>query len=251
MRKAVVIPSYQAEATLPGVIETLPRELWDEDGIAVIVNDGSPDRTGDVADQLAKENAGRVRVVHHPKNRGYGGALKTGLRFGLDAGFDIMPVVHADGQYAPEQVLRLCGPIEKGETGIVQGSRMLGGGAREGGMPMTRYLANRILTGLENFVVGTKVAEFHSGYMVYSADLLRNVPFESLGENFCFDAEMMMISHLAGYPIVEMAIPTKYDDETSSLDPIPYGLNVLKMTARYDLGYYRELLDTHQASVAE
>jgi len=251
MRKAVVIPSYRAQDTLASVIETLPQELWEDGSIAVIVNDGSPDQTGEVADQLQRDHPGRVHVIHHPRNRGYGGALKTGLRYGLDEGFEIMPVVHSDGQYAPDQVLRLCTPIEEGYLALVQGSRVLGGGAREGGMPFSRYLANRLLTRFENLVVGSSVAEFHSGYMVYPAEALRRVPFEALQNNYCFDAEMMMLATLAKIPIVEIAIPTRYDDETSSLDPIPYGLNVLRMTARYDLGHYRLLLDQHEAAHPE
>ena len=250
MRKAVVIPSYNAAETLPGVIETLPPELAKGGGKAIIVHDCSPDRTGEVADDLAKSHP-HVEVVHHETNKGYGGALKSGLARGYELGFDIFPIVHSDGQYAPEMAMELCGPIERGETEIVQGSRMKGGGARESMPYWTRYLPNRVLTKMENFVFGTGVAEFHSGYMVFSRRLLEMVPYQKLQNNYNFDAEMMIMAHLSGIPIVEEPIPTRYDESTSSLRPIPYGLNVLRMMVRFDLGHYRKLLDDHTAATGQ
>lgn len=249
MQRAVVIPSYKAAATLPGVLDKLPERFWAEGGKAIIVNDASPDRTGEVADELASLRQ-NVVAVHHAKNRGYGGALKTGLRKGIDLGCDVMAVVHSDGQYAPWMVVDLCEPIENGMTEIVQGSRMKGGGARAGGMPMSRYLPNKLLTFFENLVVGTHLAEFHSGYMIFSRKLLERVPFEQLQNNYNFDAEMIILAHLCGIETAEIPIPTRYDDETSSLSPIPYGLNVLKMMARYTAGHYRRLLDEHEAAMA-
>lgn len=241
MKKVIVIPSYRAEATLPSVIERIPPEFWKEEGLAVIVNDASPDGTGEVADRLAQEWEG-VDAVHHPANRGYGGAQKTGLHHGLDNGGDAFAVVHADGQYAPEKVLELMEPILQGEADIVQGSRFLAGGAREGGMPLHRYLANRALTTMENLAFGTRMAEFHSGYMLYSRSLLEAVPFDQLQNNYNFDAEMLLLAHLAGKRCRELPIPTRYDDEVSSLNPIPYGLNVLRMIARHLGGHYRRML---------
>ena len=246
MKKAIVIPSYKAEKTLPGVIESLPDELFQGGGIAVIVHDCSPDRTGEVADGLARENKG-VYAVHHEENKGYGGALKTGMTFALEKGAEICAIVHADGQYAPSMALELCSPIEEGETEIVQGSRMKGG-ARQGEnpMPLSRYIPNRVLTTMENFVVGTKMEEFHSGYMVYSKKLLERVPFRDLQDNYNFDAEMIILAHLVGIKTAEVGIPTKYDDETSSLNPIPYGLNCLKMMARVIGGHYQVLIHEHE-----
>ncbi len=244
MKQAIVIPSYKAAATLPSVIDRIPPEFW-ADGLAIIVNDCSPDDTGKVADALAAKHPG-VIAVHHPVNQGYGGAQKTGLKRGLAEGAGAFAVVHADGQYAPELVTRLLDPIVRGEAHIVQGSRMLEGGAREGGMPIHRYLANVGLTGLENLAFGTRMAEFHSGYMLYSAELLRRVPFDRLQNNYNFDAEMILLAHLAGLPCREIAIPTRYDDEVSSLKPIPYGINVLKMIGRHLRGDYRRMLAGHQ-----
>jgi len=240
MNKVVIIPSYKAEKTLPSVLERLPQEFW-ADGTAIIVNDKSPDGTGEVAEGL-KALYPSVEVVHHEVNRGYGGAQKSGLRHGLKLGARAFGVVHADGQYAPEMVLDLMAPILEGKAEIVQGSRMLAGGAREGGMPLLRYIPNRVLTTMENIVFGTKMAEFHSGYMLYSRRLLERAPFEKLQNNYNFDAEMIVVAKLLGYDCAQLPIPTRYDDEVSSLDPLPYGINVLKMMGRHLGGHYRRLL---------
>jgi len=246
MKKAVVIPSYKAGRTLPSVLKRLPEAFW-ADGTAIIVNDKSPDDTGEVAEGL-KGKFPSVEVVHHEVNTGYGGAQKSGLKRGLALGAVAFGVVHADGQYAPELVLELMGPILRGEAEIVQGSRMIGGGAREGGMPLVRYIPNRVLTAMENVVFGTKMAEFHSGYMLYSRKLLEAAPFEKLQNNYNFDAEMIVMAKLLGHDCAQLPIPTRYDDEVSSLKPIPYGINVLKMMGRHLRGHYRGLLAEARAA---
>jgi len=242
MKKAIVIPSYRAEKTLPSVLPRIPASFWD-DGVAIIVNDGSRDNTGEVAEEL-KTRWPNLDVVHHEVNQGLGGAQKTGLKRGLDLGASVFAIVHAAGQYAPELVLDLMQPIVEGKAQIVQGSRMMGGGALSGGMPYSRYVPNRILTFMENIVFGTRMAEFHSGYMLYSRQLLERVPFEQLQNNYNFDAEMILVAHLLGLECAQIPIPTRYDDEVSSLNPIPYGINVLKMMARHLGGHYRELVAT-------
>ena len=240
MKKAIVIPSYRAEKTLPSVLPRIPEAFWDN-GVAIIVNDKSPDKTGEVAETLKNRWPG-LDVVHHKINRGYGGAQKSGLKRGLDLGAGVFAVIHSDGQYAPELVLDLMKPIIEGKAQIVQGSRMAGGGALRGGMPYVRYIPNRVLTFLENIVFGTQMADFHSGYMLYSRSLLERAPFEQLQNNYNFDAEMIVVAHLLGMECAQIPIPTRYDDEVSSLDPIPYGINVLKMMARHLGGHYRKLV---------
>lgn len=241
MQQAIVIPAYRAGATLPSVLERIPAEFWPE-GLVVIVDDASPDDTGEVAQELADAYPA-VDVVSNPRNLGYGGAQKAGLRHGLERGARAFAVVHADGQYAPELVMDLLAPILAGEAQIVQGSRMLGGGARAGGMPLTRYIPNRVLTFMENLVFGTRMADFHSGYMLYAKALLERVPFHKLQNNYNFDAEMIVMANLIGYRCTQLPIPTRYDDEISSLDPIPYGLNVLRMMGRHMAGHYRGLFE--------
>jgi glycosyltransferase involved in cell wall biosynthesis len=245
MKAAIVIPSYRAAKTLSSTLARIPQGFW-EKGVAIIVNDASPDDTGAVADELKEKYPG-LRVIHHHHNRGYGGAQKTGLLRGLEEGAGAFAVIHADGQYAPELVLTLLEPIEIGDAEIVQGSRMIGGGARKGGMPLVRYIPNRALTMLENAVFGTRMAEFHSGYMCYSRKLLEQTPFEQLQENYNFDAEMIILAHLLGYRCHEIPIPTRYDEEISSLKPIPYGINVLKMVGRFIRGDYWRLLEEHKS----
>jgi glycosyltransferase involved in cell wall biosynthesis len=249
MKKAIVIPSYRAEKTLASVLSRVPKEFWQE-GIAIIVNDKSPDKTGEVAESLKAQWSG-LHVIHHELNRGYGGAQKTGLKRGLELGAEAFAIVHSDGQYAPEVVLELMKPILEGKAHIVQGSRMAGGGALRGGMPYSRYVPNRVLTFMENIVFGTRMAEFHSGYMLYSRTLLERAPFEQLQNNYNFDAEMIVLAHLLGMECAQIAIPTRYDNEVSSLDPIPYGINVLKMMARHLRGDYKKLLNRNgQSAVA-
>jgi len=243
VKKAVIIPSFRAEKTLPSVLERLPTAFW-ENGLAIIVNDKSPDRTGEVAESLHSAYP-NLHVIHHKINRGYGGAQKSGLRLALNLGAQAFAIVHSDGQYAPELVLDLMAPILQGEAEIVQGSRMIAGGAREGGMPLIRYIPNRILTAMENILFQTRMAEFHSGYMLYSKRILEQVPFEKLQNNYNFDAEMIIMAKLLGHECAQLPIPTRYDNEISSLDPIPYGINVLKMMGRYLLGHYHKLL--HEA----
>ncbi len=240
MKKAIVIPSYKAEKTLPSVLQRIPKDFW-PDGLVVIVNDCSPDGTGDVAEKLKTEWPA-VEVVHQPVNTGYGGAQKAGLHKGLEAGADAFAVVHADGQYAPELVLNLMAPLLSGEAFIVQGSRMLSGGALKGGMPLVRYIPNRLLTLMENLTFGTSMADFHSGYMLYSRRLLESVPFDRLQNNYNFDAEMIVMAKLRGMETKQIGIPTRYDGEISSLDPIPYGINVLKMMGRFLQGHYAGML---------
>ena len=146
MRKAVIIPAYKAAETLPHVISRLPGELAGQGNKVIVVNDCCPDRTGEIANDLARTYP-YIEVIHHEQNRGYGGALKSGLKKGYELGFDIFQIIHADGQYAPEMALSICEPIESDETEIVQGSRMKDGNARAGGMPLfSRYLPNKILT---------------------------------------------------------------------------------------------------------
>ncbi|MEM9015738.1 MAG: glycosyltransferase family 2 protein [Verrucomicrobiota bacterium] len=246
----IVMPAFRAAEVLGKTVERIPERFYETGGVLLIVNDASPDATGEVSEELAAENPA-IRVIHHPENLGYGGAQKTGLNEGFRLGCRGFAVVHADGQYAPEQVLDLLDPILTGAADLVQGSRFAGGGARAGGMPMTRYLANRALTSLENLCFGTHLAEFHSGYMLYSRTLLESLPFENLRNNFNFDAEMIILGHLAGFQCREVPIPTHYGEETSSLDPIPYGIEVLMMIARHGLGHYDRLLRDFQQKKRE
>jgi len=247
--KCIIIPAYRAESVLLSTVHRIPEDFLKLGGHVILVNDASPDGTGRVADSLAA-GSDAIEVIHHAENRGYGGAQKSGLHRGLELGCDCFAIVHADGQYAPELVTKLMAPILQGEADIVQGSRLLEGRPLDGGMPLSRYLANRGLTTLENLAFGTKMAEFHSGYMLYSRKLLESLPFDRLQNNFNFDAEIILLAHLAGFSCREIPIPTHYGEDSSSLDPVPYGLNVLRMIWLHFKGHYRGMLQGRSRSIS-
>ncbi|HYD50197.1 MAG TPA: glycosyltransferase family 2 protein [Terriglobales bacterium] len=233
----IVIPAYQAAKTIRSVFERLPAQLKEKDYRIVVVNDGSTDGTGDILRQIAAERTD-TEVIEHERNKGYAQAQKTGFTHALQHGADIAVLLHADGQYAPELLLQLLEPLERGEADLVQGSRMLNGGALRGGMPMYKYIANKSLTALENFAYGLKMGEYHSGYMLYSRKLLESVPFTRLSDTFHFDGEMILMASKRKLKIKEIAIPTRYAEEESHLKPIQYGMDVLKIIWKNFRGGY-------------
>lgn len=238
----VVIPAYNAAKTLEGVFERFTPELRDRLAGFLVVDDGSTDNTLEVLQRI-KEKDPKVNILRHYQNRGYGGAEKTLLHNALGQGADIVVLVHADGQYAPECLPELLAPIESGEADVVQGSRMLEGGALRGGMPLYKYISNKVLTFIENRAFGLKMAEYHSGYMVYSSRFLRATRFLDLSDSFDFDLEMILAARILGFRLKEVAIPTRYADEVSHLNPIRYGLDVLRIVFRYRRGYYHRLFE--------
>jgi glycosyltransferase involved in cell wall biosynthesis len=234
----VVIPAYQAALTIESVFRRLGPELSQKDITYLVVEDGCTDGTAEVVRTI---QAGRsdVRLIRHEKNRGYAQAQKTGFTAALEAGADIAALLHADGQYAPEMLPTLLAPLERDEADLVQGSRMVNRrDALKGGMPITRWLGNVFLSTLENWAYGLKMAEYHSGYMLYSRRALTAIPFTKLSDTFHFDGEMLFMAAKRGMRIKEIAIPTRYADEVSHLNPVTYGFNVLGIIAKYKLGHY-------------
>ncbi|MDD5705595.1 MAG: glycosyltransferase family 2 protein [Kiritimatiellae bacterium] len=236
-RPVIVMPAYQAAATIEGVPPRIPPAVAARLARLIVVDDGSRDDTWSTIARLAAADA-RVLPLRHETNRGYGGALKTLLRAALTAGADGVVVLHADGQYAPESLPGMLAPLDAGEADLVQGSRLLGGGALAGGMPRYKYIANRALTWIENRAFGLQLAEYHSGYMAYSRRFLEAARFDALSESFDFDLEMIAVARAGGYRIHEIPIPTHYGDEVSHLRSIPYGLRVLRVVTRYLRGKY-------------
>jgi glycosyltransferase involved in cell wall biosynthesis len=234
----VVVPAYQAEATLGGVLARIPRELRPRLAKVLVVVDGCTDGTERVAREAARDFGAPVELIVKQHNEGYARAQKTGFREALRQGADIAALLHADGQYAPEEMPRLLEPLLRDEADVVQGSRMMGG-ALKGGMPFYKWLANVVLSKLENLAYGMNLAEYHSGYMLYSRRLLESVPFERLSDTFHFDGEMLLMAHRRGLRILELAIPTRYrHDVKSHLRPIRYGFDVLGIIWRYWRGRY-------------
>ena len=228
-RVVVVMPAYNAARTLAACVGDVPRECVDE---ILLVDDASADDTVAIAQALG------LSVIRHRKNRGYGGNQKTCYREALARGADIVVMVHPDHQYDPRVVPELIAALRAGEADAAFGSRILGGRAREGGMPWWKYLANIGLTRVENFVLGARLTEYHSGFRAYSRRYLEAVPFERNSDAFVFDSEIIAQGVLAGLRIAEVPIATRYFPEASQISFLPslrYGVAILAMLARFRL----------------
>lgn len=241
----IIMPAYNAQDTIEGVFSRIPGDVRDRVSRYAVVDDGSTDNTRRILAGL-KQRMGALTVLAHEKNRGYGAAEKTLLAYALDHGCGAAVLLHADGQYSPEKIPELLEPLDRGEADLVQGSRMAGGGALRGGMPLYKFIGNKILSSIESIVFGMGLSEYHSGYLIYSRRLLERVPFERLCDDFPFDLEMMVTAHLAGFRVKQVAIPTIYADEVSHLNPIVYGFQVLGVVIRYIRGDYRRLLEVER-----
>jgi hypothetical protein len=219
---AVVLPAYNAEKTLEKTSAALDRSVVDD---IILVDDCSWDRTVEVARDLG------LRVICHERNKGYGGNQKTCYRAALDRGADIVIMVHPDYQYAPELVPAMGWLIASGLFDVVLGSRILGTGALEGGMPRYKYLANRLLTAFQNILMGHKLSEYHTGYRAFSRKVLETLPLEENSNDFVFDNQMLAQAVYFGLRIGEVTCPTRYTAESSSISfarSVRYGLGVLR-----------------------
>jgi glycosyltransferase involved in cell wall biosynthesis len=205
-----------------------------------VVNDGSTDGTEAALARLRVQFPSLVTLAH-TVNRGYGAAEKTLLTYAWEQGADVGIVLHSDGQYSPELIPDLLRPFDDDTADMVQGSRMLGGSALKGRMPLYKFVANKVLTAIENRSFGLNLAEYHSGYMLYSRKTIASIPFEKLSDSFDFDLEMIVMAHIKGLRIQEIAIPTIYAGEVSHLRPVQYGLRVLGIVANYKRGKYDKL----------
>lgn len=199
----------------------------------LLVDDGSSDGTAAAARAAAEEFGLNLRVLSHPSNRGYGAAQKTGLKAALELGCRAAALLHSDGQYAPEELRAVASPVLSGSADVCVGSRLLSGRALEQGMPPARYWANRGLTALENLVFGLRFAEYHTGYMAYSADALRAIKFETLTDRFHFDGEMLLCAGKLGLRVAQVPVSAYYGPGSSSLSPVPYLAEVAGVLLRY------------------
>lgn len=245
MRVAVVVPAYNAARHLPVVLARIlqHRPLGLER--VIIVDDGSTDDTRAVARALASEatatSAGDrpvVTVVERPANGGYGAAMKDGLAAAKRAGAQAVATVHADGQYGPEVLASLLDALARRGLDLLQGSRIAGGGARSGGMPRYKIVGNWLLNKLERRVLGLPLTDFHSGYLIYGPRALATLSFGALGDSFDFDLEAIAAARARGLSVGEEPIPTHYGDEISYLNPVTYGLRVLRVLWRFRRGAY-------------
>jgi glycosyltransferase involved in cell wall biosynthesis len=225
----VVLPAYNAEATLSRTVAELDREIIDE---VVLVDDASSDRTVELAHELG------LKPICHDQNKGYGGNQKTCYRTALDLGADVIVMVHPDYQYSPLLVPAMASMIAYGEYDMVLGSRILAQNSVARGMPRYKYVANRILTFVENIAMSEKLSEYHTGLRAFSSSLLGSLPFERNSDDFVFDNQIIAQAVAAGATIGEISCPTRYAADSSSINlrrSIRYGLGVLRTCADYRL----------------
>lgn len=231
----ILVVAYNAATTLAQTLDRIPEAFRGRIHEVLVGDDHSADSTylvglgyRSVTEDLP------ITVVRHPANLGYGGNQKWGYRHAIDRGWDIAVLLHGDGQYAPEILESMVAPIEAGEADAVFGSRMMvPGEARKGGMPGYKYMGNRILTTVQNKVVGTDLSEWHSGYRAYDVAALARLPFEDNDDGFNFDTQIIIQLHEAGQRIDEIPIPTYYGDEICYVDGIGYAKDVARDVARY------------------
>lgn len=226
----VVMPAYNAEQTLRQTYAEIPFDIVDH---VVLVDDASSDRTTEVAREL-----GIRYVIRHKKNKGYGGNQKTCYNKALEIGSDIVVMLHPDYQYTPLLLPSICHMIASGLYPAVIASRILGKGARVGGMPRYKYVANRLLTFVQNTLMSQKLSEYHTGYRAFTREVLQSIPYEANSDDFVFDNQMLAQILYKGFPIGEVSCPTKYFKEASSINlrrSITYGWGVLGVAIAYRL----------------
>jgi glycosyltransferase involved in cell wall biosynthesis len=232
-RLLIFVIAYQAEATLRAVLERIPRAVFEEwEAEILVVDDASSDRTYQIGRTYQEAHPELPLVVLRNRyNQGYGGNQKVGYAYAVANGFDVVAMVHGDGQYAPEELPRLLQPLRDGTADAVFGSRMMPPrGALKGGMPLYKFVGNRILTTIQNLLLGTRLSEFHSGYRLYRVSTLRTLPFQLNSSDFHFDTEIILQLVNAGARIRELPIPTYYGDEISRVNGLAYAWNVVAAT---------------------
>ncbi len=226
-RVIVVMPAYNAAKTLERTYHDLPAGVVDK---VILVDDVSQDETVEIARRLG------LTVVIHVQNRGYGGNQKTCYLEALKDGADVVVMLHPDYQYDSRRVPALIEPILRGEADLVLGSRLLGGGALAGGMPLYKYLSNRFLTIVENLAFGQRLSECHTGFRAYSRRLLTTIPFVLNSDKFVFDTEVIAQTVAFGFSLAEVPVPTRYFPEASSVNfrnSVIYGVSTLAVVVRF------------------
>ena len=220
-RVVVIMPAYNAEKTIKKTYDEIPKEIVDE---VIVTDDHSRDKTVEIAKKIGLE------VYVHEKNKGYGANQKTCYKKALEKNADIVIMLHPDYQYPPRLITAMAGLIASGMFDVVLGSRVLGGMALKGGMPLYKYVANRILTLVENVLLGQKISEYHTGYRAFSKEVLSKLPILENSDDFLFDNQMLAQVVYFGFKIGEITSPSQYTKESSSIGfkrSVVYGLGVL------------------------
>ena len=236
-RIGIVVVAYNAESTLADTLDRIPHDFRPRIDEVIICDDASHDDTFTQGKAWGEQpGTPRTLMVRHTKNLGYGGNQKAAFSLAIERGLDIVVLLHGDGQYAPELLPEMVAPIEEGRADAVFGSRMMvKGNARRGGMPLYKRVGNRILTSVENGMLGSDLTEFHSGYRAYSTSALGDVPFEANTDAFDFDTQVIVQLLHAGKRIVEIPIPTYYGDEICYVNGMQYAKDVVKDVVEYRL----------------
>ena len=223
----VVMPAYNAEKTLRRTYDEIPKDIVDD---ILLNDDSSKDRTVDLARSLG------IKTFVHEKNLGYGGNQKTCYREALKLGADVVVMLHPDYQYPPKLITAMAGLITSGMFDVVLGSRILGNKALKGRMPLYKYIANRLLTLLENNMIGEKLSEYHTGYRAFSREVLLGLPILENSDDFVFDNQMLLQVFYFGYRVAEITCPSVYTKDSSSINfsrSISYGFGVLSTAWKY------------------
>ena len=227
---SIVLPAYNAEKTLEKTYNEIPFDIVDQ---VILVDDLSNDQTLEVAEKL-----GIRQIIRHETNLGYGGNQKSCYNKALELDSDIIVMLHPDYQYTPRLIHSMCYVIANGVYDVVLGSRILGRGALKGGMPMHKYIANRMLTLFQNVMMGQKLSEYHTGFRAYSKNVLENIDFNVNSDDFVFDNQIIAQIFYAGFEIAEITCPTRYFPDASSINlkrSITYGLGVMRTSIQYRL----------------
>lgn len=223
----IIMPAYNVARILQKTVYELPKKDIDE---IIAIDDGSSDNTAQVARSLG------LTIIRHPQNRGYGAAQKTGYKAAIEHNADIAIMVHGDNQYDPSLVPQFIAKIRDEDFEVVTGTRMVLGDVLTGGMPLWKYIPNRFLTHLENFVFSTNLTDYHNGYRAYAVSFLKKVPLDLLSDKFDFDTDIIIQAAIRKCRIAEIPNPTRYKDENSQMPfskGVVYGLSILRTVAKY------------------
>ena len=226
-RVTVVMPAYNAEKTLEKTYNEIPHDIVDD---IILTDDASKDRTAEIARKL------NIKTFVHMKNKGYGGNQKTCYQEALRIGSDIIIMLHPDYQYTPKLITAMASMIAYGVFDAIIASRILGNKAVDGGMPLYKYISNRFLTAVENFIIQQKLSEYHTGYRAFSAEVLKKIPLLENSDDFVFDNEMLLQTMYFGFNIGEVSCPAKYFDDASSISfrrSVTYGIGVIHTSIKY------------------
>ncbi len=226
-RIAVVLPAYNAEKTLEKTVAELDKSIIDE---IILVDDSSNDQTFELAKRLG------LTAVQHPNNLGYGGNQKTCYRTAIENGADIVVMIHPDYQYSPKLTIPIASMIAYGEYDVVLGSRILAQNSIENGMPVYKYVANRMLTLIENLIIGAKLSEYHTGLRGFSKEAIAAIPINLNSDDFVFDNQMIAQLFSANARVGEVSCPTRYESDSSSINfrrSVKYGFGVLLTSLQF------------------